>query len=88
MLRSRETSDAYGPPRALAYRGEYVLLTPSVVAVIIAASFPGSTGGGVMGRFRKLMSWTLSPGGTGNGLVRSESSAEQAAREQTELLRR
>lgn len=41
-----------------------------------------------MGRIRKLAAWTLSPGGNMHGLVRAESSAERAAREQAELVKR
>lgn len=40
-----------------------------------------------MGRIRKTLAWTLSPGGSMHGLVRPESSAELAARDQAELLR-
>ena len=40
-----------------------------------------------MGRIRKLAARTLSPGGSMHGLVRPESSAEQAAREHSDLLR-
>jgi len=40
-----------------------------------------------MGRIRKLAAWTLSPGGNLNGLVRAESSAERAARDQAELMK-
>jgi hypothetical protein len=41
-----------------------------------------------MGRIRRSLRWTLSFGGTGAGSpIRAESSAEQAAREQTALLR-
>jgi hypothetical protein len=34
-----------------------------------------------MGRIRKTLAWTFSPGGNMHGLVRAESSAEKAARE-------
>ena len=40
-----------------------------------------------MGRIRKTLAWTLSPGGNMHGLVRAESSSERAAREQADLLR-
>jgi hypothetical protein len=40
-----------------------------------------------MGRIRKVLAWTLSPGGSMHGLVRPELSAEQAAREQADFLR-
>lgn len=40
-----------------------------------------------MGRLRKLARWTFSSGGTGLGSpIRAESSAEEAARQQRELL--
>ncbi|HEX9542911.1 MAG TPA: hypothetical protein VGA04_32735 [Streptosporangiaceae bacterium] len=37
-----------------------------------------------MGRIRKTLAWTFSPGGNMHGLVRAESSAERAARETAE----
>lgn len=37
-----------------------------------------------MGRIRKTLAWTFSPGGNMHGLVRAESSAERAAREAAE----
>lgn len=37
-----------------------------------------------MGRIRKTLAWTFSPGGNMKGLVRAESSAERAAREAAE----
>lgn len=37
-----------------------------------------------MGRIRKTLAWTLSPGGNMHGLVRAESSAEMSAREAAE----
>jgi hypothetical protein len=37
-----------------------------------------------MGRIRKALAWTLSPGGNMHGLVRAESSSEKAAREAAE----
>jgi hypothetical protein len=40
-----------------------------------------------MGRIRKTLAWTFSPGGNMKGPIRAESSAERAAREQAELLR-
>lgn len=40
-----------------------------------------------MGRIRKTLRWITAPGGDGPSLIRAESSAEQAAREHTELLR-
>jgi hypothetical protein len=42
---------------------------------------------GVMGRIRKTLAWTFSPGGNMHGLVRPESSAEQAAGDLADLLR-
>jgi hypothetical protein len=40
-----------------------------------------------MGRIRKTLRWTFSVGGGGPSPIRAESNAEQAAREQTALLR-
>lgn len=40
-----------------------------------------------MGRIRKTLAWTFSPGGSMKGPIRAESSAERASREQAELLR-
>jgi hypothetical protein len=40
-----------------------------------------------MGRIRKTLAWTFSPGGSMKGPIRAESSAERAAREHAELLR-
>jgi hypothetical protein len=37
-----------------------------------------------MGRIRKTLAWTFSPGGNMHGLIRAESSAERAAREAAE----
>jgi hypothetical protein len=39
-----------------------------------------------MGRIRKSLAWALSPGGSGHGLVRPQSSAEKAAGQQSALL--
>lgn len=39
-----------------------------------------------MGRIRKTLAWTFSPGGNMKGPIRAESSAERAAREQAKLL--
>ncbi len=39
-----------------------------------------------MGRIRKTLAWTLSPGGSMHGLVKPESSAEESARETRALL--
>jgi hypothetical protein len=40
-----------------------------------------------MGRIRKTLHWMTAIGGDGPSLIRAESSAEQAAREHTALLR-
>lgn len=40
-----------------------------------------------MGRIRKTLAWTFSPGGSMKGPIRAESSAERAAREHAELIR-
>ena len=41
-----------------------------------------------MGRIRKTLAWITSPGGDMHGLVRAESSAETAAREQADEMRK
>jgi hypothetical protein len=40
-----------------------------------------------MGRIRKTLAWTFSPGGNMKGLIRAEPSLDRAAREHAELIR-